>query len=134
MAIAFPSLTPSSRNITAPTWPTTSSTSQSGIKSKRLWGSKPSQLTLALSFDNISDVNATTILAAYQAAKSGVLELDVPTEVYGGLSATLSGWVADTSTGSGMKWYFSDEPPTVENVAPGLSSVRVTLVAELRLA
>lgn len=133
MAIAFPSLTPSSRNITAPTWPTTSSTSQSGIKSKRLWGSKPSQLTLALSFDNISDANATQILVAYQSAKGGVLELDVPSEIYGGLSLDLLAWVDQNSTGSGMKWYFGEESPTIESVAPGRSSVRVTLVAELRL-
>jgi hypothetical protein len=133
MAIAFPGLTPSSRNITAPIWPTTSSTSQSGIKSKRLWGSKPSQLTLALSFDNISDANATQILAAYQSTKSGVLELDVPSEIYGGLSLDLLAWIDQNSIGSGMKWYFGEEPPTVESVAPGRSSVRVTLVAELRL-
>jgi hypothetical protein len=53
--------------------------------------------------------------------------------LFNGASAALTGWLNTTSTGAGMKWFFAEEPPTVESVVPGRSSVRVALVAELRL-
>jgi hypothetical protein len=104
------------------------------VTTRRLWGSRPSQAQLSLSFDNISDDNAGLIVAAYNSAKGATTELTLPNVLFNGASAALTGWLNTTSTGAGMKWFFSDEPPTVESVAPGRSSVRVALVAELRLA
>ncbi len=134
MAVAFPSIEPTSRSFTAPKWPTSGITAQSGVTTRRLWGSRPSQAQLSLSFDNISDDNAGLIVAAYNSAKGATTELTLPNVLFNGASAALTGWLNTTSTGAGMKWFFSDEPPTVESVAPGRSSVRVALVAELRLA
>jgi hypothetical protein len=133
MAVAFPTLEPTSRSFVAPRWPTSGITSQSGVTTRRLWGSRPSQAQLSLSFDNISDDNAGLIVAAYNSAKGATTELTLPNVLFNGASAALTGWLNTTSTGAGMKWFFSDEPPTVESVAPGRSSVRVALVAELRL-
>jgi hypothetical protein len=133
MAVAFPSIEPTSRSFTAPKWPTSGITAQSGVTTRRLWGSRPSQAQLSLSFDNISDDNAGLIVAAYNSAKGATAELTLPSVLFNGASAALTGWLNTTSTGAGMKWFFSDEPPTVESVAPGRSSVRVALVAELRL-
>jgi len=134
MAVAFPTLEPTSRSFVAPRWPTSGITSQSGVTTRRLWGSRPSQAQMSLSFDNISDDNAGLIVAAYNSAKGATTELTLPNVLFNGASAALTGWLNTTSTGAGMKWFFSDEPPTVESVAPGRSSVRVALVAELRLA
>jgi hypothetical protein len=134
MTVTFPTLEPTSRSFVAPRWPTSGITSQSGVTTRRLWGSRPSQAQLNLSFDNISDDNAGLIVAAYNSAKGATTELTLPNVLFNGASAALTGWLDTTSTGAGMKWFFSDEPPTVESVAPGRSSVRVVLVAELRLA
>jgi hypothetical protein len=133
MAVAFPSIEPTSRSFTAPKWPTSGITAQSGVTTRRLWGSRPSQAQLSLSFDNISDDNAGLIVAAYNSAKGATTELTLPSVLFNGASAALTGWLNTTSTGAGMKWFFAEEPPTVESVVPGRSSVRVALVAELRL-
>jgi hypothetical protein len=133
MAITFPTIEPTARSFTAPRWPTSGVTTQSGVTTRRLWGSRPSQAQLSLSFDNISDDNAGLIVAAYNSAKGATTELTLPNVLFNGASAALTGWLNTTSTGAGMKWFFSEEPPTVESVAPGRSSVRVALVAELRL-
>jgi len=133
MAVTFPTIEPTARSFTAPRWPTSGVTTQSGVTTRRLWGSRPSQAQLRLSFDNISDDNAGLIVAAYNSAKGATTELTLPNVLFNGASAALTGWLNTTSTGAGMKWFFSEEPPTVESVAPGRSSVRVALVAELRL-
>jgi hypothetical protein len=134
MTVTFPTLEPTSRSFVAPRWPTSGITSQSGVTTRRLWGSRPSQARLNLSFDNISDDNAGLIVAAYNSAKGATTELTLPNVLFNGASAALTGWLNTTSTGAGMKWFFAEEPPTVESIAPGRSSVRVVLVAELRLS
>jgi hypothetical protein len=133
MEVTFPSIEPTSRSFTAPRWPTTGITSQSGVTTRRLWGSLPSRAQLSLSFDNISDDNAALILAAYHSAKGATTELLLPTVLFNGASGTLAGWLNTTSTGAGLKWFFAEEPPSIESIAPNRSSVRVALVAELRL-
>jgi hypothetical protein len=133
MSVTFPTIEPTSRSFTAPRWPISATRSQSGVTSQRLWGSKPSQAQLALTFDNITDNNAALILQAYNSAKGTITELTLPTVIFNGASANLAGWLNTTSTGAGMKWFFDEEPPSVESVAPNRSSVRLTLVAELRM-
>jgi hypothetical protein len=98
-----------------------------------LWGSRPSQAQLQLQFNNISDDNAALIIAAYNNAKGATTDLLLPSLIFNGASANLRGWLDTTSTGAGMLWFFTEQPPTVESVAPNRSSVRVNLVAELRL-
>lgn len=133
MAITFPSIEPTSRGFTAPRWPTSGITTQSGVTTRRLWGSRPSQAKLSLSFDNITDDNAALIVQAYNDAKGATTDLSLPAIIFNGASGNLTGWLNTASTGAGMKWFFAEEPPTVESVAPNRSSVRVNLIAELRL-
>lgn len=133
MAITFPSIEPTSRSFNAPKWSTNAVTSQSGVTTRRLWGSRPSQAQLALTFSNITDDNAALILAAYNSAKGSTINLILPSIIFNGASANLANWLNTSSNGAGMQWFFSEEPPSVESVAPGRSSVRVALVAELRL-
>jgi len=133
MAITFPSIEPTSRSFTAPRWPTSGLTTQSGVTTRRLWGSRPSQAQLQLQFNNVSDDNAALIVQAYHDAKGATTDLSLPAIIFNGASGNLTGWLNTASTGAGMKWFFAEEPPTVESVAPNRSSVRVNLVAELRL-
>ena len=134
MAVAFPSVEPTARSFTAPKWPTTALVSQSGVTTRRLWGSRPSQAQLSLTFSNISDASTSLILQAYNDAKGATTDLTLPSILFNGASGDLVNWLNTSSTGAGMLWFFSEDPPTVESVAPNRSNVRVTLVAELRLS
>jgi len=133
MAITFPSIEPTSRSFVAPKWPTNGIASQSGVISRRLWGSRPSQAQLTLGFANISDDNAALILSAYNEAKGATIDLALPAVIFNGASGNLTGWLNTASNGAGLKWFFSEEPPSVESIAPGRSSINISLVAELRL-
>jgi len=134
MAVTFPDLEPTSRSFTAPRWPTSGITAQSGVTSRRLWGSRPSQAQLSLQFNNASDDDAALIIAAYHEAKGATTDLTLPDALFAGASEELAPWLTTAATGAGIKWFFSEEPPSIESVAPGRSSVRVGLVGELRLA
>ena len=133
MAVTFPSIEPTSRSFTAPKWPTSGLTTQSGVTTRRLWSSRPSQAQLSLSFNNITDDNAASILSAYNSAKGATTDLTLPGIIFNGASTALANWLNTSSTGAGMKWFFTEDPPSLESIAPGRSSVRVNLIAELRL-
>lgn len=134
MAVVFPSLTPTSRSFTAPRWPVSQISSQSGVESARLWGSQPSAARLELSFDNISDDNAALVMSAYNSAKGSLIDLTLPASIFNGASATLKTWLDTTALSAGLKWYFDRSgAPSIQSVVSGRSSVRVSLVAELRM-
>lgn len=107
--------------------------SQSGVTTRRLWGSRPSEARLALTFANISDDNAALIAKAYNDAKGPNTDLSLPAILFQGASTTLTTWLNTSATGAGMKWYFTEDPPSIDSVAPGRSTVSVNLVAELRM-
>lgn len=134
MAVLFPSLTPSSRTFNAPKWPTNATTSQSGVITRRLWGSKPSQASMSLAFNNISDDNAALIVAAYHAAQGPTTEVLLPSAVLSGISAALQSGISQVTTNSGLHWFFAeDNGPSIESTAPGRCNVQVDLIAELRV-
>ena len=135
MATTFPSIAPTRRSFVAPTWPTKTQASQSGVITRRLWGSRPSQAKLSLTFGNINDTNTTAILSAYNSAKGSVDSLTLPTQIFAGADATLESWLNASATGAGLLWSFSEgSSPQVESVAPGRSNVTVELTAELRMS
>ena len=135
MATTFPSIEPTSRSFTAPSWQTTTQTSQSGVITRRLWGSRPSRATLALQFNNISDANVSAIISAYNTAKGSVDSLTLPSVLFNGADATLATWLDASATGAGLLWCFTEgSTPQVESVAPGRSNVTVSLTAELRMS
>ena len=135
MTVTFPSIEPTARSFTAPAWQTTTQTSQSGVITRRLWGSRPSRATLSLQFNNISDTDASAIISAYNSAKGSVDSLTLPSALFDGADTTLTSWLNASATGAGLLWAFAeDSPPQVESVAPGRSNVSVSLTAELRIS
>ena len=135
MATTFPSITPTRRSFVAPTWPTKTQASQSGVITRRLWGSRPSQAKLSLTFGNINDTNTAAILSAYNSARGSVDSLTLPTLIFAGADATLQSWLNASATGAGLLWSFSEgTSPQVESVIPGRSNVTVELTAELRMS
>jgi hypothetical protein len=135
MATTFPSIEPTGRSFTAPSWATTTQASQSGVITRRLWGSRPSRATLNLQFNNIDDTDTSAILNAYNTAKGSTDSLTLPSQLFVGADATLQTWLDSSATGAGLLWCFSEgSPPQVESVAPGRSNVTVSLTAELRMS
>lgn len=133
MATTFPSIEPTARSFTAPTWPTTTQTSQSGVITRRLWGSRPSRATLSLRFST-TDEGTTAILRAYDNAKGSVDTLALPDILFNGASGRLRSWLDASAAGAGLVWCFTEgSPPQVESIAPGRSNVTVSLTAELRM-
>jgi len=135
MTTAFPSIKPSGRSFKPPTYPVKSHVSQSGVTTRRLFASLPSQAELRLRFNNISDTDTSAILNAYNTAKGSVDSLTLPSVLFDGADATLTSWLNASATGASLLWCFAEgSPPQVESVAPGRSNVSVSLTAELRMS
>ncbi len=123
---ALPALTPTAMDFTAPEFPVKSNTSLSGVVSRRIFGNRGSRSTLQLNFDNIADSSAVEFLDAWNASRGQLDAVTVPSEVFDGADATLTAYVSDG--GDGLIWHFA-EPPQVQRIKPGISSVRVRLEA-----
>lgn len=130
MAILFPSLTPTSRSFIAPTYPITSTRSQNGITTRRIWANVPSDARLSLTFTNIRDADALSICNCYVEAKGSHIELILPTEVFAGADVLLTNYLKQPNVA--LRWHFADNsPPKVDSILPGLSSVNLELLATL---
>ena len=128
--MGFPAITPSSRKFTAPRWPTKTFVSQAGTTTRRLYGSLPSQADLQLTYRNITDDQASAILAHYQSLKGPMSKADLPNQTWDGASTDLKKQL-NVSNYSDVDWYFA-AAPTVDSIFPGISTVQVRLIGEIR--
>lgn len=132
MTVAFPALRPTSRQYKPPRWPVTDNTSQSGVTSRRLWGSSPSQATLSLSFNNRPTSEGAAVTAVYKQAKGNIDDIGLPASLFDGDADTYNDMLS-TFAEYGLRWYFTQDQPDIESVIPGVCNIRVNLVAELRI-
>ena len=124
--MAFPSLTPSSRNYASGDYPVKTFRAQSGSESRILYGSRRTGMTLDLQYDNITDANAELFLDHYDETKGTYSTFTLPT-------VALTGWsgnkdAIDAATGNAWRY---DGPPQITNVRPGVSSVQIKLIGVL---
>lgn len=124
--MAFPSLTPTSRNFNPGDYPIRQFRSQSGAEVRILYGDSRTGMTLELSYDNISDANAEAFLTHYNDVKGTYNTFTIPTAVKTGWTGTAS--AIDVS---GVNAWRYSEAPGITAVRPGRSSVRVQLVGVL---
>jgi len=122
----FPSVTPTSMDFTAPEFPVKSNSSLSGVVSRRIFGNRGSRAVLSMNFDNLADAVAVEFLNAWKEARGQFDSLTVPAIVFDGADATLSAYLTDG--GDALTWHFA-EPPQLQRVKPGISSVRIALEA-----
>lgn len=128
---------PTSRSFRAGKWPITTATSQSGVRSKRLWGNLASGGSLSLTYANIPDDVAEDFIDSWQQTKGGLNYLETTNgngiqstdPMFEGMSADMKAEILSATTGT--QWTYAQEP-IVESVAPGISTVKVELIAELR--
>lgn len=128
--IAFPSLKPSSRSYEPGAYPQTEFQAQNGAKTIVRYGNRRVDSRLQLTFQNISDADAVSILANYEAVNS-VWDYVSFTQSDGaaGAATSLSLYLREVG-GSGLKWRY-DGPPQVTSVYPGLSTVSCAFVGVL---
>jgi hypothetical protein len=122
----FPAVTPTALDFTAPEFPVKSNTSLSGVVSRRIFGNRGSRSVLSLSFDNVTDAVATEFFNTWNEAKGQLDSLALPAAVFTGADASLTAYLSDG--GDQLVWHFA-EPPQVQRVKPGISSIRVRLEA-----
>lgn len=129
---------PTSRSFRAGKWPITTATSQSGVRSKRLWGSLASGGSLSLTYANIPDDVAEDFIDSWQQTKGGLDYLETTIgcnsiqstdPMFNGMSNNMKAEILNATTGA--RWTYAQEP-IVESVAPGISTVKIELIAELR--
>lgn len=129
---------PTSRSFRAGKWPITTATSQSGVRSKRLWGSLASGGSLSLTYANIPDDVAEDFIDSWQQTKGGLDYLETTSGcndiqstdlMFDGMSADMKAEVLSATAGT--QWTYA-AAPVIESVAPGISTVKIELIAELR--
>ena len=128
---------PTSRSFRAGKWPITTATSQSGVRSKRLWGSLASGGSLSLTYANIPDDVAEDFIDSWQQTKGGLDYLETTSGndiqstdlMFDGMSNNMKAEILSATTGA--RWTYAQEP-IVESVAPDISTVKIELIAELR--
>lgn len=129
--MAYPAITPSSRQFKAPEWPVTAVTSQSGATSRRLWGSRAVKAELSMTYRNVPDDQAAAIVECFDDQRGPMVAVPLPAETWSGASTELQKWMKLGEYGAGISWYFANAP-TVNNIFPGVSTVQVKLVGEIR--
>lgn len=122
--MAFPTLTPTSREFTPGSWPIKSYNSQSGAEVRILYGSQRTNAKLSLSYENITDANAQLFVDDYAANIGTLRTFTLPSVVRNGWS----GSSATLDAPAGTTWRYESEP-LLRSVRPGRSSVTVNLVA-----
>ena len=122
--MAFPTLSPTSRDFSPGDWPVKRYNAQSGAEVRILYGTQRTNAKMSLGYDNISDASAQLFLDDYLAQIGTLRTFSLPSAVRTGWSGTSSSIDAP----AGTKWRYESEP-AVRAVRPGRSSVTVNLVA-----
>jgi hypothetical protein len=128
-AISFPALVPSQRSYDPGSFPEVKFEAQNGAVIRMRYGNQRANSKLSLTFDNISDYNASLVLANYQQT----MEADnwvvfTSSNVAAGVDSELVPWI--TETNSALRWKYAS-PPSVSSVKLGLSTVSCEFVGEL---
>ncbi|NBU93038.1 MAG: hypothetical protein EBS18_00400 [Actinobacteria bacterium] len=126
---AFPSFAPTSRSFTPGTYPQRSYRSLSGVVTKRTFGNAPSQATLDMSFDNVADSTVAAIINHYRNQTAVNRRFQLSAITMGGMDSNLVS-IAN-GTVDNLRFEYKD-PPSVQSIRPGRSSVSVSLIGEIR--
>jgi len=127
----YPQLVPSSRSFDAGDFPVKSYKAQDGYEFRFLYGDKRTGMKLQLVYANIPDAKAALFIDHYQSVKGTYLQFSIGDA---GNNPVLEGWSEAKSYLNAALWgnlYRYAEPPKLDSVRPGVSSVQVRLVGAL---
>lgn len=125
----FPSITPSSRNFKPGVYPQKSYRTLSGANYRRTFGTMPYGASLDLEFENITDANAEAIVVHYRNQTSTNKRFRLSSNATSGMGGSL-GYYAD-GLADNLRWEYAG-PPEIRSVRPGRSTLRVSLLGEIR--
>lgn len=129
-AVAFPSIKPTGRSYSPGAYPQAEFKSLNGATTTLRYGNRRVDSSLSLSFNNITDENAALILKNYEDVTVADDWVTFTTnDGAAGASSTLANYLREVG-GSGLRWRYN-EPPSVESVKPGRSSVQVSFIGRL---
>lgn len=128
-AVAFPTIKPTGRSYSPGEYPQTSFEAQNGAVTVVRFGSRRVNSSLELKFDNITDGEASSILANYERVNR-VWDYVTFTLNDGSVGASSLANYIQESGGSGLRWRY-EGPPTVSSIKPGISSVSCKFVGVL---
>jgi len=129
-AVAFPALVPTRRQYSPGAYPQQQFVALNGATTTLRYGNRRYDAELNLAFQNITDANAAKILKIYEDTMvSDDWVTFTSSDVAGGAGSSLAAYIREVG-GSGLRWRFAD-PPSVDSVKPGLSSLTVRFIARL---
>lgn len=124
--MSYPSHKPTARSFDPGDYPIKKFRSQSGVEVRILYGDKRTGVRLQLSYDNIPDTDADDFVAHYDETKGSFLSFTLPSQFRSGWSGTAG--AIDVPTDN--EWRY-ESPPSIQQVRPGISSVKVSLIGVL---
>jgi len=129
-AVAFPALVPSGRRYNPGKYPQGEFKALNGATTTLRYGNRRYDAELELTFQNITDSNAALLLALYeQTTVTDDWITFTAADGAVGASPELADYLREVG-GSGLRWRFA-EPPSVDSVVPGRSSVQCSFVGRL---
>ena len=129
---SFPTIAPSGRSFVDGDWPVKTFNSQSGVEVRILHGNRRYGHKLSLSYDNIADEVCQQFFEHYRSVKGTYETFGIPQVASG--SAVAQGWGGDANffnAGPHSQQYRYAGPPEMSSNYPGISSIRLDLVAVL---
>ena len=121
MAVNFPNVKPTSRSYRPGKFPQIQFEALNGATTTIRYGQKAFNAELNLTFANISDVKAALIIGNYRTSMATFDSVTFRSNnALAGLGSGLEAYVSES--GTGLKWRYA-EPPQVESVYPGVSTV-----------
>lgn len=124
--ITLPNLTPTTRSYTPPKFATGVTYAMNGRSVRRVFASGVGQAGLTLTYENITDNHAYDFLTCFDACYGSVRPVMLPENALGGMSSSLQGILASASRYTTWRWA---QPPRIDSVSVGRSTVSVTLSA-----
>jgi len=104
--------------------------SQNGVEARILYGNKRTNMTLQLSYQNVSDATAELFVLHYIEVKGMFTVFNIGTAPRAGWTGALSTIGAGGPDLTGNYWRYA-EAPSIQSVKPGISNVSVKLIAVL---
>ena len=123
----FPVLKPSSRSYDPGDWPVRTYKAQNGAEIRMLFGSKQTNLKLALSYNNVSDTKASEFILHYEETKGTYSIFSLSPEAKVALLVGWEGMPERLGTPAGVDWRY-EKAPQIVAVRPGISTVTVNLI------
>jgi hypothetical protein len=100
----------------------------SGAVVRRSFGNRAYGYTLDLEFANVLEDVVSAIIIHYDGQGGGTIGFALPADVFSGYTATVTGKI---QAPAGIEWVYAG-PPDVSSVFKDISTVRVSLIGELK--